>query len=115
MYPRYFFFPNSSLLPRMNPLFNGRNVSNILSGFKRFNWKSLLSGAGKTLNVIERTIPIVKETKPVINNMRSILKLTKAFNKETRNSNMNNPTINENIINKKTKTVNENNNITFFA
>ena len=65
------------------------NVFNLLSrlgnGIKNFNWKGMLSGVNKTLNVVNQTIPLVKQAKPMYDNVRSLVRLTKSFKNETRN------------------------------
>ena len=76
------------------------NVFNLFSrlgnGIKNFNWKGMLSGVNKTLNVVNQTIPLVKQAKPMYDNVRSMVKLTKAFRKETRDV-----AIKENVVGKK--------------
>ena len=63
------------------------NVFNLLSrfgnGIKNFNWKGMLSGVNKTLNVVNQTIPLVKQAKPMYDNVRSLVRLSKSFKNET--------------------------------
>ena len=80
-YGRYF-------MPGMNPYFYGNPrgigfIGRAINGIKSFNWKGLLNGANKTLNVVNQTIPLVRQAKPMFNNMRSMIKLAKSFGKET--------------------------------
>lgn len=45
------------------------------------NWSGLLSGAQRTLGVINQAIPAINQIRPFWNNARSILSIVKAFNK----------------------------------
>ena len=86
MNPNRYFIPNMNITPfRNNRTFQMNNglINRIINSIKLLDWKGLLDGANKTINVVNKTIPIIKETKPMINNMRSIISLTKAFNQET--------------------------------
>ena len=62
---------------------HGNFINRIFSGIKAFNWKGLISGANKTLNVFNQTIPLIKQAKPMISNVKSIMQLARAFNQET--------------------------------
>ena len=92
-----FFIPNMNTIPFMRPGFNtvmnssmimSRNtnmIERLVNGIKSFNWRGLLSGANKTLNVVNQTIPLIKQAKPMVGNVRSMIQLAKAFGKETKN------------------------------
>ena len=72
------FMASSQIIPKKMGLFG-----KIGSGIKSVNWGGLLSGANKTLNVVNQTIPLVKQAKPMFSNMRSMVRLAKAFGSET--------------------------------
>lgn len=119
MYPGNFFMPRDNFLLRQaNPFFRGNLVSNmrIFDKIKAFNWKGLINGASKTINVVNQAIPLVKEAKPMVNNVRSIVKLAKAFGNETSSKKIinNYMDIKHNINVSNTKTDN-NNSPTFFV
>ena len=89
MNPGRFYMPNMGMraapfmranymAPRSLGLF-GR-ISNSLRGF---NWRGLLSGANKTLDVVNQTIPLIRQAGPMFNNMKSMIQLAKAFGNET--------------------------------
>ena len=88
MYPGGFYIPRGGInfgLQRSiaMPFANRGIFSRLFSGIKAFNWKGLINGASKTLNVVNQTIPIIKEAKPAINNVRNVINVVKSFNKET--------------------------------
>lgn len=95
MNPGRYFMPMMGRNPMMyaNNMAPGNysnfNVFNLLSrfgnGIKSFNWKGMLSGVNKTLNVVNQTIPLVKQAKPMYDNVKSLVRLTKSFKNETRN------------------------------
>lgn len=106
MNPNRFFIPGQMM---GNQLINGRMampgniglLSRISAGIKNINWKGLLNGANKTINVVNQTIPLIRQTKPLVDNVRSMIKLTKAFGKETiskENHTLSNNRSNKNII-----------------
>lgn len=108
MNPGRFYMPNIYMnqIPRESAILGG-----LAKGIRSFNWGKLLTGANKTLNVMNQTIPLIKQAKPMVNNVRSILKLAKVFNSEIADNKNN--SIN---ISKKTSTVdNKANYPTFFA
>ena len=85
MNPGRYFIPNMGMGMQMGPMMNGmapmtRGVGlfgRIGNTLKSINFGGLLSGANKTLNVVNQTIPLIKQAKPMIN------KLAKAFGSET--------------------------------
>lgn len=104
----------SYMAPRSLGLF-GR----IGNGIRGFNWRGLLSGANKTLEVVNQTIPLIRQAKPMFNNMRSMVQLAKAFGSETtsgRGRNKNNRHTNnfnsnsKNVVNGNIESVNNNSN-----
>ena len=79
------------------------------SGLRSFNWSGLLSGANKTLNVVDQTIPLIKQAKPMVGNVKSMLRLAKAFGSETISRNgSNNNSRRTNNINKENKNITTN-------
>lgn len=96
MNPGRFFMPNMNMPPyiRMgafNPLMQSnlmfpRNAGifgRVMNGIRSFNWRGLLSGANKTLNVVNQTIPLIRQAKPMVGNVKSMIQLAKAFGNET--------------------------------
>ena len=115
MYPGRAFIPqgfnpmmNIPMQNAMRPGFFGR-IGNTIKGI---NWSKILSGADKTLGVVNHTIPLVRQTKPLFSNMKSMIKLAKAFREEvkpTSNHSANNST-NQKSTNRKTSNNSINNN-----
>ena len=113
MNPGRYFIPNMRFNPFMrmpiNPiiqhqLLNTRTpglLNRIINGLRTYNWKNLLTGANKTLNVVNQTIPLIRQAKPMVNNVKSMIELTKAFGNETSNKKVINR--NTNKINNKSK------------
>ena len=92
-------------------------INRLGNGIKNFNWKGMLSGVNKTLNVVNQTIPLVKQAKPMYDNVKSMVLLTKAFKKETncvakKNNINNNLLINNNNYKKSINKMDTNNNNT---
>ena len=90
MNPGRFFMPNMGfgMNPTMGAIFlpsrGGLGLfGRLTNSFRTFNWSNLLSGANKTLNVVNQTIPLVRQAGPMFNNMKSMLSLAKAFGRET--------------------------------
>ena len=97
MNPGRFFMPrmgaNIGPMMRASYLPAGGSVGlfgRITNSLRSFNWSGLLSGANKTLNVVNQTIPLVRQAGPMFNNMKSMLKLARAFGGETTRGNTNN-------------------------
>ena len=114
MNPGRFFMPGMGMGPMMRSgsMFP-RNVgffSRIGSGFRSFNWRGLLSGANKTLNVVNQTIPLIRQARPMVNNVRSMLQLAKAFGSETVSTRKNNRNLrNINTVGNRNSTNDRNN------
>ena len=105
MNPSRYFIPQMGTNPIMYPN-NSLNISYLFNrlgnSIKNFNWKGMLSGVNKTLNVVNQTIPLVKQAKPMYDNIKSMFLLTKAFNKETNPKIIHNTNISQkNITNTK--------------
>ena len=94
MNPGRFFVPNMNMIPYMrtsiNPFISTNMViprvnmfERMANGIKAFNWKGLLNGANKTLNVMNQALPLVREARPMIGNVKSMVKLVRAFGNET--------------------------------
>ena len=105
------FSPVNMMVPRNTGLFN-----KVFNSLKDFNWRGLLNGASKTLNVVNQTIPLIKQATPMVNNVKSIVKLAKAFGNETNNSKTINSYIrNDTKIIKEAKDTIDNEYPTFFV
>ena len=93
MNSRRYFIPNMGMpiiynIPFRSMPFNAVNgglLGKLFNGTKVYNWKSLLSNANKTLNVVNQTIPLIRQAGPMINNVRNITKLVRAFGNEVGN------------------------------
>ena len=79
-----------------NGLFNGF--------FKKFNLSSFLTGANKTLNVVNQAIPIYYQIKPMVANAKTMFKVINAV-KNTDNKNDSN--INKTNTKKESKNIND--------
>lgn len=121
MNPGRFYMPRigTSFNPMMgaNYLTTRGNVglfSRITSSLRSINWSGLLSGANKTLNVVNQTIPLVRQAGPMLNNMKSMLKIARVFGSETNSrTNLNNRSVTNNTnitsINNSNTNLNANN------
>lgn len=78
-------------------------INRVLSGLRSFNWRGLVSGANRTLNVVNQTIPLIRQARPMVNNVKSIWQLARAFGNETGNKRSNN------LIDKNNNSTNANN------
>ena len=69
--------------------------------FKKFSLSGFLSGANKTLNVVNQAIPIYYQIKPMVNNAKTMLRVMSAvkssdnkpsnnYNSDTKNNKNNN-------------------------
>lgn len=121
MNPGRFFMPRMGT--RVGPMSDARYLptrgsvglfGRIANSIKTFNWSGLLSGANKTLNVVNQTIPLVRQAGPMLNNMKSMLRIAKVFGSETTRNNPNNrgnrTLVNSNINTEVTDTYNSNEN-----
>ena len=85
-------FMNNAALGRTIPRItkSGFNLNNL---FKKFSFTGFLSGASKTLNVVNQAIPIYYQVKPMISNAKTMFKVMNAVrdNNET-NKKSNTPT-----------------------
>lgn len=86
-------YPGRAFIPQgFNPMMNNPMQNAIRPGLfgrigntiKGINWSKILSGADKTLGVVNQTIPLVRQTKPLFSNMKSMIKLAKAFREEVK-------------------------------
>ncbi len=70
-------FVNNQVLGRTIPRItkSGFNLNNL---FKKFSFTGFLSGASKTLNVVNQAIPIYYQVKPMISNAKTMFKVMKA-------------------------------------
>lgn len=77
---------------------NNTVTKGLFKGFmgKGINWSSILSGTGKTLNIINQTIPVIKEISPVIKNAKTMFKVMNEFKKlDTPNNQLANNLMNQ--------------------
>lgn len=80
-YPYLMNMPYQSM-PAKTGLFNG-----LLKGI---NFKSILNGTGKVLNVANQAIPLIKQAKPVFNNAKTMFKVMNEFKRtDSVNQNVN--------------------------
>ena len=73
--------------------------------FKKFNLSSFLTGANKTLNVVNQAIPIYYQIKPMVANAKTMFKVINAV-KNTDN-NKTNSTITKTETKKESKNIND--------
>ena len=62
-------------------------LSRFVNSIRRFNWNGLITGANKTLNVVNQSIPLIRQTGPIVNNMKNMFKIARIFGNETSNKN----------------------------
>lgn len=103
--------PRASLagIPRISSLFSGARLGgagagavNAASGASKLTFTSILSGASKTLGVINQAIPVFYQVKPIWNNARTMFRVVREINSDNpRNSSSYNNTVrnNQNISN----------------
>lgn len=70
------FYPYSSF--QMKPPKMGF-FQNIKGFAGKTNWSGLLTGAGKTLNVINQAIPIIYQVRPIWNNAKTMFRIAGAL------------------------------------
>ena len=113
--------PRAIGLPRISSLFSGgRNgsmmtgaASNAIrtAGTSKLTFSSILTGANKTLNVINQAIPVYNQVRPIWKNARTMFRVVKEMNTNDTNS-INTSNINSKPNNyKETNNNNDNNNI----
>lgn len=86
-YPYFNIYPyNSFVKPSL--------FSRIINGIKGINYSSIISGTGKTLNVVNQAIPLVKQVSPVMKNAKTMFKVMNEFKR------VNTPTKKDESINK---------------
>lgn len=109
-----FYMPKVARFGNINPFIRNSITTNSNSGiisrlfrtFRSFNWRGLISGANRTLNVVNQTIPLIRQAKPMVNNVKSMMQLAKAFGNETKNKkNISNKTINNKTNSKKSSNI----------
>lgn len=72
-YGMYPFMTNNIIKPTL--------ISRVTSSLKGLNLSSILSGTGKTLNIVNQTIPLVKQATPVVKNAKTMFKIMNEFKK----------------------------------
>lgn len=80
MYTNTFYNPYmyNSFMNTANTASNLGKVGGISSLFKKFSLSGFLSGASKTLNVVNQAIPIYYQIKPMINNAKTMFRVMNA-------------------------------------
>lgn len=92
MYGNNFYNPYmySSFMNTANTASSLGKAGGIGSLFKKFSLSSFLSGASKTLNVVNQAIPIYYQVKPMITNAKTMFRVMNAVkssdNKQTYNT-----------------------------
>lgn len=89
MNPGRFMMPNMGM--RFSPMMGANYMTRgnvglfgrIGNSLRSFNWRGLLSGANRTLDVVNQTIPLIRKTGPMVNNMKSMFRLARAFGSAT--------------------------------
>ena len=88
-------------------------TSSIGSLLKKFNLSGFLSGANKTLNVVNQAIPIYYQVRPMINNAKTMFKVMNAV-KKTDNKQYKGTATNSNNTSNNKLDYSSNGNPTFF-
>ena len=65
----------------MMPLARTGGGGLLKSIFGKISWSGILTGTGRTLNVINQAIPVVKQVTPMINNTKTMFKVMNEFKK----------------------------------
>ena len=85
--------------------------------FGKFSFSNFLSGASKTLNVVNQAIPIFYQVKPIINNAKTMFRIMGAVKDNPTENNNDNTSINiqnsNNTISNNTQSVNKSNNYSY--
>lgn len=90
-------------LPRLSSLFGGSRALGASTASK-LSFSSILTGAGKTLGVINQAIPVFYQVKPIWNNAKTMFKVAKQI-KVSDNTKSNLPLDNNKTINNKTSNI----------
>ena len=82
--------PRSIGLPRISSLFSGGRTGSVLggatsntlkaAGTSKLTFSSILTGANKTLNVINQAIPVYNQVRPIWKNARTMFRVVKEMN-----------------------------------
>ena len=62
----------------------GSKITGLFGGIKKINWKGMLSGTQKTLNMVNQAIPIYNQVKPMYNNVRTMMRVFNAVKDDPR-------------------------------
>ncbi len=73
-----YYNPYFTMYPYMNMARPGL-ISRLFSGIRNINFGSIISGTGKTLNVVNQAIPLVKQVSPVVKNAKTMFKVMNEF------------------------------------
>ena len=77
----YNLFPYTSPLYYQAPIIPAR--TSLLRSLLplNINFRGLLSGAQRTLNLVNQTIPLIEQAKPMVNNAKTMFRVMKEFKK----------------------------------
>lgn len=87
--------PRSTILPRISSLFSGGRTGSVIgggtstlrtAGTSKLTFSSILTGANKTLNVINQAIPVYNQVRPIWKNARTMFRVVKEMNTSDTNS-----------------------------
>ena len=76
-----YYNPYFTMYPYMNIATRPGLFTRIATGLRNINFSSILSGTGRTLNVVNQAIPLVKQVKPVVKNAKTMFKVMNEFKK----------------------------------
>lgn len=82
----YYYNPYMMMYPMASNATATKGLFRGLLG-RGINWSSIISGTGKTLNIINQAIPVVKEISPVMKNARTMFRVMNEFKKADTPSN----------------------------
>ena len=57
-----------------------------ISAASKLSFSTILSNAGKALNVVNQALPLVYQMKPLVNNAKTFFKVAKEFNSTNTNT-----------------------------
>jgi len=76
---------------KVNNLANASTAGGISKSlFSKFNFSNFLTGASKTLNVVNQAIPIFYQVKPIINNAKTMFRIMGAVKDDGNSKKINN-------------------------
>lgn len=76
-----------NLFPYTNPMYYQAPIIPARTSLLRslfplnINFRSILNGAQRTINLVNQTIPLIEQAKPMVNNAKTMFKVMKEFKK----------------------------------